>query len=72
MRILDKALLRLRSLLRRPNVDSELDAELRFHLDQLVEENISSGMPPEEAHQAAQRMIGASRNTRGSAGICAA
>ncbi|PYT11145.1 MAG: hypothetical protein DMG59_27220, partial [Acidobacteria bacterium] len=58
MRILDKARLRLRSLCRRPNVDFELDAELRFHLDQLIEENISSGMPPEVARQAAQRMIG--------------
>jgi len=58
MRILDKALLRLRSLLRRPNVDSELDAELRFHLDQLVEENISSGMPPEEARRVARVKLG--------------
>src|SRR5215831_12575686 len=58
MRILDKARLRLRSLCRRPNVDFELEAELRFHLDQLIEGNISSGMPPEEARRAAQRMIG--------------
>jgi predicted permease len=59
MRILDKARLRLRSLFRRSNVEFELEAELRFHLDQLIEENISSGMPPDEARQAAQRMIGA-------------
>jgi hypothetical protein len=58
MRILDKARLRLRSLCRRPNVDFELEAELRFHLDQLIKENISSGMPPQEARRAAQRMIG--------------
>jgi predicted permease len=58
MRVLDKARLRLRSLCCRPNVDFELEAELRFHLDQLIEENISSGMPPEEARRAAQRMIG--------------
>src|SRR5262249_58645137 len=58
MRMLDKARLRLRSILRRPNVDSELEAELRFHLDQLIEENISSGMPPEEARRAARRTIG--------------
>ncbi len=58
MRILDKARLRLRSLFRRANVDLELEAELRFHLDRLVEENISFGMPPEEARRAAQRMIG--------------
>src|SRR3569833_3988996 len=58
MRILDKFRLRLRSLYRRPDIDSELEAELRFHLDQLIEENISSGMPPEEARSAAQRLIG--------------
>src|SRR6478672_4095007 len=58
MRILDKARLRLRSLCRRPSVDFELDAELRFHLDQLIEEKISSGMPPEEARRAAQRTLG--------------
>jgi putative ABC transport system permease protein len=58
MRILDKARLRLRSLFRRPNADLELDAEFRFHLDQLIEESISSGMPPEEARRAAQRTIG--------------
>ena len=58
MRIFDKARLRLRSLFRRPNVDFELEAELRFHLDQLIEENVSSGMPPEEARRAAQRMTG--------------
>jgi predicted permease len=56
--MLDKARLRLRSLFRRPNVDSELEAELRFHLDQLTEENIASGMPSEEARRAAQRTIG--------------
>src|SRR5512132_2844740 len=58
MRVLDKVRLRLRSLFRRPKVEFELEAELRFHLDQLMEENISSGMPPEEARRAAQRMIG--------------
>ena len=58
MRALDKALLRLRSLFRRPSVDFELEAELRFHLDHLIEENISSGMAPEEARKAARRTIG--------------
>jgi hypothetical protein len=58
MRIIDKARLRLRSLCRRPNVEFELEAELRFHLDQLIEKKISSGMPPEEARRAARRVIG--------------
>ena len=72
MRILDKARLRLRSLFRRPNVEFELEAELGFHLDQLTEENISSGMPPEEARRAAQRMTGGIAQYKESAAICAA
>jgi predicted permease len=58
MRILDEARLRLRSLCRRPSVEFELEAELRFHLDQLVEENMSLGMPPGEARRAAQLTMG--------------
>lgn len=58
MRMFDKVRLRLRSLFRRPDVDLEMESELRFHLDQLIEENIASGMSPEEAEWAARRMIG--------------
>ncbi len=58
MRILEKARLRLRSLFGRPRADFELDEELRFHLDQLSEENVAAGMPPEEARRAAQRAMG--------------
>jgi hypothetical protein len=58
MRVLDKLRLRLRSLLRRKNVERELADELHFHLDQLTEENIASGMAPEEARMAALRSIG--------------
>jgi len=46
MRMLDKAGLRLRSLFRRPNVNLELEAELGFHLDPLIEETISSVCRP--------------------------
>ena len=42
MRALDKIRLRLRSLLARDNIDRELDDELGFHLDQLVEEEIAA------------------------------
>src|SRR5207245_1181357 len=58
MRWVDKLLLRLRSLLRRPRVERELDTELRFHLEQQVEENLAAGMTPEEARYAARRSIG--------------
>lgn len=58
MRTLDKARLRFRSLFLRRKLDAELDAEFRFHLDRLIEENIASGMSPEEAHRVARRTMG--------------
>jgi len=36
--------LRLYSLFHRQQVESELDEELRFHLDMKIEENIVKGM----------------------------
>lgn len=62
MRAFDKFRLRLRSLFHPRRVDFELETEFRFHLDQLVEENIASGMPPEEARMAALRTIGGIAN----------
>ena len=44
MRALRKVRLRIRSLLRRRSVESELETELRFHFDQQMEENLASGM----------------------------
>jgi predicted permease len=51
--------LRFRSLLRRDDVEAELDAELRFHIQKQVEENLASGMDGEEARFAALRSFGA-------------
>jgi putative ABC transport system permease protein len=48
----------LRSLLRRADVEAELDAELQFHLDREIEENLAAGMSPEEARYAARRALG--------------
>jgi putative ABC transport system permease protein len=58
MRSADIMRLRLRSLFQRSRVEAELAAELRFHLDQQIEENIASGMSPDEARQAALRAFG--------------
>jgi hypothetical protein len=55
MRAWEKLRLRLRSLFRRGHVEQELDAEVEFHLDQLVEEKIHSGVAPEEAQVGAYR-----------------
>ncbi len=37
----------------KPGVESEMDQELRFHVDAETEENIGRGMPPEEARRTA-------------------
>jgi predicted permease len=50
--------LRLRSLLRRNRVESELERELRFHLEQETEANLRLGLLPPTARQAAIRRLG--------------
>lgn len=62
----------LRALIRRANVESELDEELRYHLEREAEQNIRLGMDPEEARAAALKAFGGveqvkerSRDTRG-------
>src|SRR5688572_15662950 len=49
--------LRLRSLFKRKAVDRELDEELRYHLDQQIQQNIARGLTPEEARYAAIRAL---------------
>jgi predicted permease len=46
--------LRVRSLLFRGRLDHELDDELAFHVDRLIERHVASGMTPEEARHAAR------------------
>lgn len=50
--------MRLHSVLRRGRVEQELNRELRFHIDQLVEENLAAGMEPAEARCAALPRLG--------------
>src|SRR6266576_2229234 len=47
-----------RNLLRRADVERDLDAELRATLDLLVDEKVRSGMPPDEARRAARLELG--------------
>ncbi len=49
--------LRLRSLLRRDNVEQDLDDELRDHMERKIEEYIARGSTPEEARYAALRAM---------------
>lgn len=58
MRHLHQLCLRVRSLFARNRVELDLRDEFAFHLDQLIEENLSRGLPPTEARAAALRTIG--------------
>jgi hypothetical protein len=49
---------RVRSVLREDRAEAELAGELAFHLEQLVRENLDSGMSSPEAHRAARRKLG--------------
>src|SRR5262245_62577449 len=56
--MLSKLSTRLRALLRRSEMERELDEELRYHIEQQTEQNIRLGMDPEEARYAAQKAFG--------------
>lgn len=59
----------LRLLLKRREVDRELDDEIEYHIEAKTEENIAKGMTPEEARRAARIELGgveqAKENVRG-------
>ena len=48
----------IRALFRRRKVETELDSELRFHLESQIENNIRAGMSREDARQSALREFG--------------
>jgi hypothetical protein len=48
----------LRALFRRNQVEGELDEELRYHLEQRIQNDIARGVPPAEARAAALRAMG--------------
>ena len=50
--------LRLRSIFRRERADRELDEEMQFHLDQLIEDGTRRGLSPGEARNEALRAMG--------------
>src|SRR5437868_2723356 len=58
MRAWNSLRLLLRTLVQRDIVDRELDAELRFHLEEQVAENLAAGMTPAEARRAALIAMG--------------
>lgn len=56
--------LRLRSLFRRSRVEQELSEELRFHLENLIDEKVANGMNPEHARCEALRELGGSEQIK--------
>ena len=54
----------LRSIGRRRFIKSEIDDELRFHLEQRTAENIAAGMTPEEAARGTRKRFGNLQNVR--------
>jgi macrolide transport system ATP-binding/permease protein len=58
MEWLPKLAMRLRALLHRETVHDEIAEEWKFHVDLRTEENIRSGMPPEEARRSAEQSFG--------------
>ena len=50
--------LRIKGLLRKEQVEEEMDAEMRFHLMMRAQENVRSGMTPETAMLDARRRFG--------------
>src|SRR5215472_13950079 len=51
-------LIRVRTLFRRKSVETELDDELRFHLERQVEKYVQSGLSREEAQRRARVEFG--------------
>ena len=51
-------LIRLRGLFRRNTVERELDEELRFHFERLVDAHVQSGLPLAEARRRARLELG--------------
>jgi putative ABC transport system permease protein len=58
MTLLQRALLRLRAIFGRGALESDMQAEMRQHLDRATERYMARGMSPDEARLAARREFG--------------
>jgi hypothetical protein len=56
--MITKFRMRLRTLLRKSEMERELDEELRYHIERQTEQNIRLGINPEEARLAALKAFG--------------
>ena len=64
MGYLREAFYRVLSFFHKPQRDFDLDAELQSHIDLAIEENISHGMSPQEAHRRALVRFGGVQQAR--------
>src|SRR5919112_4025871 len=55
---------RVRALLKREEMEGELDEELRFHIEKEIEQNVARGMSPGEARRAALVEFGGAERFR--------
>src|SRR5580765_4634605 len=62
--MLSDVMLRMRAIFSRSAVERELDQEMRFHFDQLVEKFIASGLAPAEAQRRARLEFGGFEQTK--------
>src|SRR5436853_4107835 len=58
MRLWSKVRSWVRALLRRSRIESEMDAELRFHIEAFAEDFVRNGVPREEALRRARIEFG--------------
>jgi hypothetical protein len=56
--MLSNLITRLRALLRKSEIERELDEELHYYIEQQTEQNVRLGMNPEEARFAARKAFG--------------
>lgn len=56
--MLSDLLYRVRALFRRKHLEDDLDAELKFHLDQLTEKHVQAGLAPAESSRLARIELG--------------
>jgi predicted permease len=61
---LDQLLARIRALFSKSEIDADLDQELESHIAMLADENVRSGMSPEDARRAALIRVGARESTK--------
>src|SRR5262245_45925694 len=57
-------LTRLANVFRRRDLNTEIDEELQFHIDQTIEDNVAAGMTETEARQDALRRFGSRAGLR--------